>query len=117
MEYLGENGFPAPVLNNVRLEMGEVQPLFNRLMEHIKLWLSLNIIHADLSPFNVLYWEGEIKVIDFPQAVDPRFNPKAETFLERDIENVCRYFSRFGLKTDSAFLAADLWWQFLNSQL
>ncbi|MGD9890099.1 MAG: RIO1 family regulatory kinase/ATPase [Dehalococcoidia bacterium] len=30
------------------------------------MWFARDRIHADLSPFNILYWEGALTVIDFP---------------------------------------------------
>ena len=36
-------------------------------------------VHGDLSPHNILYWQGEAKLIDFPQVSDPRFNRRSMT--------------------------------------
>jgi RIO kinase 1 len=71
-------------------------------------------VHGDLSPFNVLYWRGGVKIIDFPQAVDARFNPNAFFLLRRDLENVCHYFERFGVAADPDRLAGQLWAWFLH---
>jgi len=109
MEYLGEPGAPAPPLQSVRLERREARELFQRLVENLQLMLSCNLIHADLSPFNILYWEGRLCIIDFPQAIDPRFSPHAWELLHRDLQNVCRYFERQGIRTDVERLAGDLW--------
>jgi len=65
----------------------------------------------------VLYWRGQVKIIDFPQAVDPRFNPNAFTFLTRDIENICRYIARYGLERDGQRIAERLWRKFKNAEL
>lgn len=117
MEYLGDARHAAPILHNVELEPEEARPLFEFVMNNIELWLKHNLIHADLSPFNVLYWEGKLRVIDFPQAVDPRFNPNAYDLLERDISNLCRYWSRYGVQADPERIAKNLWRRFQNSQL
>lgn len=53
--------------------------------------LELNIIHGDLSPYNILVRNGKPVIIDFPQAVDARYNIRGREMLERDILNVCRY--------------------------
>ena len=37
----------------------------------ISILLFCDSIHGDLSAFNILYWNGAITIIDFPQAVDP----------------------------------------------
>jgi RIO kinase 1 len=109
MEYLGDAELPAPVLQSIRLEPDEVQPLFERLLGNIELMLANQRIHGDLSAFNVLYWDGDIRLIDFPQAVAPADNPEAFELLERDIRRVCQYFERYGLRPDSGKIARDLW--------
>jgi RIO kinase 1 len=117
MEYIGDYQQPAPVLNNVELEPAEAREVFALLMRNIRLWLSQNFIHGDLSPFNILYWEGTIKIIDFPQAVDPRFNANAFSLLARDIENVYRYLANYGVQADPVALAEELWAAFVDSEL
>jgi RIO kinase 1 len=84
---------------------------------NIELWLAHDTVHADLSAFNVLFWQGRAKVIDFPQWLDPRFAPAARRLLERDIRNVGRYFARYGLDVDAAGVAADLWRRFEYGEL
>ncbi|GHO95345.1 serine/threonine protein kinase [Reticulibacter mediterranei] len=117
MEYMGDQQQAASALQHVSLEREEVYPLFEQLMQNIELLLSCNYIHGDLSGFNILYWEGQIKIIDFPQTIDPRFNVNAFSLLERDINNVCRYFARYGLQRDSLRLANALWRKFMNAEL
>jgi len=65
----------------------------------------------------VLYWQKQVRIIDFPQAVDPRFNPNARALLTRDIDNICRYIARYGLQRDSHAIADRLWRRFKNSEL
>ena len=117
MEYVGNGEVPAPMLHQVRLEKEEARPLFEKLVRNLELWLSCNRVHADLSAYNVLYWNGDVKVIDFPQAVDPRTNPSAQMLLARDVRNLCRYFSRLGVEVSAPRLADDLWGRFLRAEL
>ena len=117
MEFIGDEEGAASTLNRVDLPREEAPQLFRRLMENIELWLRLDRIHGDLSPFNVLYWQGNLTVIDFPQAVDPRFNPHAFDLLHRDISNVCRYFSRYGVTADPFVVTSDLWRRFEEAEL
>ena len=117
MEYVGEAQSPAPTLNLVSLERDEAWTLLERVMRNVELMLAQNRIHADLSAYNILYWKGEIKLIDFPQAVDPRVNPSAARLLARDVERVCQYFSRFGARADATHLAADLWSRYMRAEL
>lgn len=117
MEYLGDRQGPASALQNVEFSQDEVHLVFERLMRNIELLLANNYVHADLSAYNVLYWQGQIRIIDFPQAVDPRFNPNALSLLTRDIENICRYVERYGLERNGQHIAERLWWRFENAKL
>jgi RIO kinase 1 len=109
MEYIGEVDEPAPPLHHVRLRPAEARRLFERLMGNVETMLACGRVHADLSAYNVLYWNGEVKIIDFPQAVDVQRNPEAPDLLGRDIERLCRYFARYGATPQPAVLAEELW--------
>ncbi|CAG0940445.1 RIO kinase 1 [Anaerolineae bacterium] len=109
MEYVGDAGMPAPTLNTVRLAREEAQALFDRVLRNIALMLAHDCVHADLSAFNILYWDGDIRIIDFPQAINPYVNPDAFKIFERDIARVCQYFERYGVDTNARQLARELW--------
>ena len=109
MDYIGDVDTAAPTLNTVTLERDEVKPLFERVIRDVDLLLSNQRIHGDLSAYNVLYWDGDITVIDFPQVVQPESNPAAWTIFLRDVTRICQYFSSQGLKRDARRLATDLW--------
>jgi RIO kinase 1 len=66
-------------------------------------------VHGDLSAYNVLYWEGQVTIIDFPQAFDPRLNADAYPLFTRDVERLCQYFARYGLRRDARHLAQEFW--------
>jgi RIO kinase 1 len=117
MEFCGDIDEAAPQLYRVRLDPAEAQPLFERIMANVELALACNRVHADLSPHNILHWRGEPRIIDLPQAVDPRFNTEARRFLARDIANVCRYFAAFGVDADPVALADGLWQRFKYGEL
>ena len=117
MEYLGDEDDAAPQLNRVRLTPEEAQQAFGAVMRNVELMLSLNLVHSDLSSHNILWWQGRAVLIDFPQAVDPRFNGKARDFLHRDVANVCEYFARQGIEASPVDLAEDLWRRFTLGEL
>jgi RIO kinase 1 len=109
MDYFGEPDWAAPVLQNVTLERREARALFDRTMGNVELMLEHNRVHGDLSAHNILYWEGEISIIDFPQAVDPVVNPYAQEIFQRDVTRVCQYFARYGIQSNPIALATSLW--------
>jgi RIO kinase 1 len=109
MDYIGDLGTAAPTLNSVSLDPDEVRPLYERVIHDIDLLLSHQRIHGDLSAYNILYWDGDITLIDFPQVVQPESNPAAWAIFLRDMTRVCQYFASQGLRCDPRRLAADLW--------
>jgi RIO kinase 1 len=117
MGYVGDGELPAPTLNTVALERDEAHALFERVMRNVERMLALHRIHADLSAYNILYQDGDITLIDFPQAVDPRVNPHSQSLLARDVERVCQYFNRYGVKTDARRLSGDLWARYMRGEL
>jgi RIO kinase 1 len=114
MEFIGDEFTAAPTLNEITLEQTEARRLFGRVIENIKLMLTRHYVHGDLSAYNILYWEGQIFIIDFPQLVDARTNRNGFTFLERDIRRVCEYFGRFGVESDPVSLTNDLWQDYMG---
>ena len=109
MEYMGEVDLPAPTLNQVSLTREEAVGIYERLVRNIGLMLDCNRVHADLSAYNVLYWKGNVKIIDFPQAIDPRNNSEAFDIFRRDVQRLCQYFTRMGVQCQPEGLAAGLW--------
>ena len=78
MSYIGDEGFAAPQLRSYDVEdADEAEALVDQVLPAIERMLFLNVVHGDLSPYNVLVWEGQVTVIDLPQAVDPRKNRHA----------------------------------------
>ena len=109
MEYIGDVDEVAPSLNEIDLDPSEAKALFERVIHNIDLMLANDIIHGDLSAYNILYWEGQIVLIDFPQAISPRVNRNAFRIFERDVTRVCDYFKEQGLGSDPGILARELW--------
>ncbi len=109
MEYLGDEKFPAPALVHVQLSPPQAQALFEQLMHNVALMLAHDRVHGDLSAYNVLYWNGAIKIIDLPQAVNPYVNQEAFTLLLRDVERLCDYFARYGVNANAMQRARAMW--------
>jgi RIO kinase 1 len=109
MEFIGGSDGAAPLLREVEMTTRQAEALMDRLLDNVQLWLAYNIVHGDLSAYNVLYQDGAPVVIDFPQACDPRVNLNAFSLLVRDIENLARFFERFGVRREP-FDLADRYW-------
>jgi RIO kinase 1 len=109
MSYHGDERMAAPTLNTVRLEPGEARALFQEVLRNAELMLQRDLIHGDLSAYNILYWRGEITLIDFPQVVNLHTNHRARFILQRDIQRTCEYFARQGVPCDAEAVMDGLW--------
>ena len=109
MDFIGDGNSAAPTLNMVKLDRVEANILFERVIHNIEVLLANERVHADLSAYNILFWEGEIMLIDFPQAISPNENQNAFLIFERDIRRICEYFIRQGVNVDYRSLADKLW--------
>jgi len=109
MDFIGDEWGAAPTLNSVDLDRSEAQILFERIIFNIELLLANQRVHADLSAFNVLYWEGDIVLIDFPQAISPNENQSAYIIFERDMRRICEYFIGQGVEVNIRELTRKLW--------
>jgi RIO kinase 1 len=114
MGYVGDENLAAPTLGSVSLDAEEAQWLFDDVLGNIELMLQNSMIHGDLSAYNILYWEGEITLIDFPQVTDSRSNPHSFDILKRDIVRVCEYFESQGVRTEPERIMRRLWKRYVE---
>jgi RIO kinase 1 len=117
MEYFGDEDAAAPMLNRAALPRENADRLLRGIIDNVALWLRNDLVHGDLSPYNLLCWDGRIVAIDFPQAVDARFNPNARSLLARDLENVCAHFTKYGIRADATRIANALWTNYKAGRL
>ena len=99
MDFIGKEGLPAPLLKDYHIKnKKEAVKLFKKLFKYVKLlYRDAELVHADLSEYNVLMLK-EPYIIDVSQSV-PLEHDLAEEYLERDVTNLVRYFTRLGVKT------------------
>lgn len=112
MGYRGDADQAAPTLNTVTLTADEAAPLFDEVLRNVHLMLRHGLVHGDLSAYNILYWDGAITLIDFPQVTDLEHNSDAYDILHRDLMRVCEYFAEQGVERDPDRLTRDLWAQY-----
>ncbi len=108
MEFLGDERGAAPRLVDARLDRPALAEAWRQLEENLTLLCRAHIVHADLSVYNLLWWQDRLVVIDLPQAVDDRTNPQAPELLHRDITNVATWFGRRGVSVDADGLFVEL---------
>jgi RIO kinase 1 len=109
MEYIGWDDMAAPTLNTVKLPVSEARKVFDRVIQNIEIMLQNQRVHGDLSAYNVLYFEGDIFLIDFPQSLNPEENRNAYSIFQRDIRRLSEYFHGMGIQCQPHKLSEDLW--------
>jgi RIO kinase 1 len=108
LQYIGDLDGAAPQLTAARLGDHELDSAFRQLVEGLRTMTADGIAHGDLSAYNLLWWDGRLWFIDFPQAVDIAANLQGLDFLHRDVVNVCTWFGRRGLAVDVEEVFAEL---------
>jgi len=108
MQFLGDVERAAPRLAEARLSRPEIARAREQLIENLRLLVGAGFVHADLSAYNLLWWEDDLWFIDFPQAVDVTTNPHAFDYLYRDVTNAGHWFARQGENIDVDALYAEL---------
>lgn len=101
LEFIGEEGVPSPLLKDVRLSAGDVQKAVDDIAAFIKhLWKKAEIVHGDLSEFNIMVQDERLVVFDMAQAVSTK-SPIARELLERDLNNLQRFAEKRGAHFDA----------------
>lgn len=108
LEYVGDDTRAAPQLQAARLGRVELDIAFDQVVDGLRVLVAEGFAHGDLSAYNLLWWEGQIWFIDFPQAIDLAANLQGLDFLHRDVVNVCTWFERRGLDIDAEEVFAEL---------
>jgi RIO kinase 1 len=94
MEVIGDaEGRVAPRLVDAGLAREQAEGLYKVLRGELIKMLCADLIHGDLSEFNVLLGVNGPVIIDFPQVVAAAKNSRSEHFLKRDVNNMLRFFS------------------------
>ncbi len=96
MEFIGKDFTPAPTLK----ELPRVtEYMMLQILRQVKiLYDEAELIHADLSEYNIFYYKRKPIIFDFGQAV-VKSHPNAEAFLARDIQNILEFFRSRGVET------------------
>jgi RIO kinase 1 len=92
MTFIGEDGIPAPLLREIKLE--DPEEFYEKLLNEMRLlYTEAGLVHGDLSEYNVMVWEGSPVIFDVSQAMLIN-HPLGDSLLKRDIDNINSYFRR-----------------------
>jgi RIO kinase 1 len=96
MEFIGKAGIPAPRLIDSKATKADYTDLIKSMA---LIYQKADLVHSDLSEYNVMKLEKHLILFDFGSAVSI-VHPSAEEFLKRDISNVNRFFSKRGVRVE-----------------
>ncbi|MDH4233526.1 MAG: serine protein kinase RIO [Gallionella sp.] len=113
----GDNGEPAPRLNDLELTEQQAREFHTFLIRQVVRMLCAGIVHGDLSEFNVLVDSQGPVIIDLPQAVDAAANNNASRMLERDVENLANYFGQFAPELQATQYGKEIWALYQRGEL
>ncbi len=115
MEFVGDAEGAGPQLRHVELAPEQARPVFERLLRNVEIFLDLHLVHGDLSAYNVLWHTEKAWIIDVPQSLNLHQRYDGYEYLKRDLENLGRYFARYGLRVGN--FAERAWSRYRRGEL
>ena len=95
MEFIGKDGVSAPL---VRVKPPkDPAKIYESLLSSLeRLYCKAELVHGDLSEYNVMIWKNKPVIFDMSQSVSI-YHPMARFLLQRDITNLNRFFNKLGV--------------------
>ena len=95
LEYSQDDASAAPPLSKIKLDNAE--EVFEEIIDFMDVsYNKAQLVHGDLSRYNILYSHGHPYVIDVSQATLTS-HPSSRQLLDRDIENIVYDSKKFNL--------------------
>ncbi len=103
------DGHSAPRLGEVELAPDQARGFHRFLVRQVVRMLCIDLIHGDLSEYNVLVAPDGPVLIDFPQVVSAAGNNAARRMLQRDVNNLTLSLGQFAPELLSTHYAEEMW--------
>ena len=108
MQFLGEGGISYTLLKDYPFDnFDNVQQIYEKIVENMEKFWRHGFVHEDLNEFNILVNNNEMWFIDFAQSVRKE-HPLATYFLEKDCENIAKFFAKKGVETSKEEVLASV---------
>lgn len=99
MEFIGSDSRAAPLAKHA--SPSHPKDWCNTIYGWIKnMWTKKQMVHGDLSEWNILNHEGKPVIIDISQAVVKK-HPLSIKLLKRDVNNITKWFKKLGVDDKS----------------
>lgn len=92
MGFIGRDGEQAQTA--VKDSSFDVEEWYKTIISFIIKMGKHGLIHGDLSPYNILNFEGKPYIIDFSQSL--KLTSLTKDYLERDVTNINNWFEKLG---------------------
>ena len=97
MDFVGKDGKPEKTLLESVVDQEDYISAISILE---KLFKKAKLVHADFSEYNIFKTDNGLILFDLGSAVNIQ-HPNAKEFLERDINNITRFFVKRGLTVEN----------------
>jgi RIO kinase 1 len=104
----GPDGGVAPRIADCAIDKEQGIALCDQILREVVKMLCADVVHADLSVFNVLLEDEGPVIIDFPQSIAAARNPHARKILLRDVANITDAL-RFGRPPKELRYGYEMW--------
>ena len=111
------DGDNAPRLGEVDLTPEQARAFHAVLLRDVVRMLCLDLIHGDLSEYNVLVAPAGPVLIDFPQVVSASGNNAARDMLLRDVHKLRDFLARFAPELAATHYGEEMWALYAQGEL
>lgn len=97
LQFVGKDGHAAPKLRDANLNATDWASAYQQCVTLMRrLYQECGLVHCDMSEYNLLWFKGEVWMIDLAQGVG-REHVNALYFLQRDCKSVSDFFRNKGV--------------------
>jgi len=103
MEFIGKENIPFPQLRDLNLDTEQASFIYEAVEDFlVRLYRDAQLVHGDLSEYNILVDPDSLipVFIDMGQSVTLD-HLNSDEFLQRDIDNIARFFARSKVVVDT----------------
>jgi RIO kinase 1 len=115
---LGDDGEAAPRVIDFDLTPEQANAAYKDMLGQLVKMLTCDLIHGDLSPYNVLWGATGPTIIDFPQIISASHNSRSEVFFLRDARNILGHFASVDRSLNArSGDASEIWRTYVRREL